>query len=67
MMRRLKIFVSSPGDVIAERQGTRNVIGALNEEMMGNVFLVPVLWEQEPLLASETFQTQIESPANART
>ena len=64
-MRRLKIFVSSPGDVIAERQGTRNVIGALNEEMMGNVFLVPVLWEQEPLLASETFQTQIESPANA--
>ena len=64
-MRRLKIFVSSPGDVIAERQATRHVIGALNEEMMGNVFLVPVLWEQEPLLASETFQAQIESPEHA--
>ena len=29
---------------------------------MGNVFLVPVLWEQEPLLASGTFQTQIDAP-----
>lgn len=29
---------------------------------MGKVFLVPVLWEQEPLLASGTFQTQIDAP-----
>ena len=38
------------------------MIGELNEEMMGKVFLVPVLWEQEPLLASGTFQTQIDAP-----
>ena len=62
MNRRLKIFVSSPGDVIPERQVARKVIGALNEEMMGKVFLVPILWEQEPLLASGTFQTQIDPP-----
>ena len=62
MARRLKIFISSPGDVIPERQIARKVIGELNEEMMGKVFLVPVLWEQEPLLASGTFQTQIDSP-----
>ena len=29
---------------------------------MGKIFLVPVLWEQEPLLASGNFQTQIDSP-----
>lgn len=62
MSRRFKIFISSPGDVIPERQVARKVIGELNEEMMGKVFLVPVLWEQEPLLASGTFQTQIDSP-----
>ena len=62
MSRQLKIFISSPGDVIPERQIARKVIGELNEEMMGKVFLVPVLWENEPLLASGTFQTQIDSP-----
>ena len=61
MARTLKIFISSPGDVIPERELARKVIGELNEEMMGKVFLVPVLWEKEPLLASGTFQTQIES------
>jgi TolB-like protein len=60
--RTLKIFISSPGDVIPERELARKVIGELNEEMMGKVFLVPVLWEKEPLLASGTFQTQIDSP-----
>ena len=62
MSRNLKIFISSPGDVIPERELARKVIGELNEEMMGKVFLVPVLWENEPLLASGTFQTQIDSP-----
>ncbi len=62
LSRKLKIFISSPGDVIPERQVARKVIGELNEEMMGKVFLVPVLWEQEPLLASGNFQTQIDSP-----
>ena len=61
MSQPLKIFISSPGDVIPERELARKVIGELNEEMMGKVFLVPVLWEKEPLLASGTFQTQIES------
>ena len=61
MLRRLKIFVSSPGDVVPERQVARSVIGALNEEMMGKVFLIPRLWEQEPLLVSETFQAQIDA------
>ncbi len=59
---RLKIFISSPGDVIPERRVAKKVIGQLNEEFMGRVFLVPVLWEEEPLLASSTFQAQIDPP-----
>ena len=30
---------------------------------MGRVFLVPVLWEEEPLLVSSTFQAQIDPPS----
>ena len=37
--RTLKIFISSPGDVIPERELARKVIGELNEEMMGKVFV----------------------------
>ncbi len=59
---RLKIFISSPGDVIPERRIAKSVMNELNEEFSGQVFLVPILWEEEPLLASETFQAQIEAP-----
>ena len=62
LTQRLKIFISSPGDVIPERRVAKQVISQLNEEFMGRVFLVPVLWEEEPLLASSTFQAQIDPP-----
>ncbi len=62
VVKQLKIFISSPGDVIPERRIVKRVISQLNEEFMGTVFLVPVLWEEEPLLASETFQAQIHPP-----
>jgi CheY-like chemotaxis protein len=60
--RQLKVFISSPGDVIPERQIVKNLIGRLNEEFMGQAYLIPILWEEEPMLASETFQAQIHSP-----
>ncbi|KGJ98460.1 response regulator [Thalassotalea sp. ND16A] len=59
---RLKVFISSPGDVIAERQIARAIINEINDELVERVHLVPVFWEDEPLLASDTFQAQI-SPA----
>lgn len=59
LIRRLTIFISSPGDVIPERRIAKRVISQLNEEFIGRVFLVPILWEEEPLLASQTFQEQI--------
>jgi hypothetical protein len=40
----------------------KQVIQQLDDEYGHEVQLVPVLWEEEPLVASETFQTQIVEP-----
>ncbi len=60
--KQFRIFISSPGDVIPERRVAKTVIGRLNEEFFGRAYLVPILWEEEPMLASETFQAQIHPP-----
>ena len=60
--RTLKVFISSPGDVIPERRIAKRIMQKLNEEFVGKISFVPILWEEEPLLASETFQAQIEAP-----
>ncbi len=60
--RQIKVFISSPGDVIPERQIAKMVLGRLNEEYAGRALLVPILWEEEPLLVTETFQAQIHPP-----
>ncbi len=60
--KQLKVFISSPGDVIPERMIVKTVIGRLNEEFSGCAYLIPILWEEEPLLASDTFQAQIHPP-----
>jgi CheY-like chemotaxis protein len=61
--RQFRIFISSPGDVIPERRVAKAVIGRLNEEFFGRAYLIPILWEEEPMLASETFQAQIHPPS----
>ena len=58
----MSVFISSPGDVTPERRIVKQVIGRINEELSGKVFLTPVMWEDEPLLASETAQSQIINP-----
>jgi len=60
--KQLKVFISSTGDVIPERMIVKTVIGRLNEEFGGRAYLVTILWEEEPLLASDTFQAQIHPP-----
>jgi CheY-like chemotaxis protein len=62
MARQLRIFISSPGDVIPERRALRQVIQQLDDEYGYDVQLIPILWEEEPLVASETFQSQIIEP-----
>jgi CheY-like chemotaxis protein len=61
--RKLTIFISSPGDVIPERRIAKQVMNRLNEELASDVLLLPILWEEEPLLASDTFQAQIHPPS----
>jgi len=60
----LSLFISSPGDVSEERILAGRVIARLNEALQGQLKLVPVFWEHEPMLMSGSFQTQIPTPSN---
>ena len=62
-MSTLKIFVSSPGDVGLERRIALRVIQRLQGELGQSVTLEPVLWEEEPMRATEHFQAQIIPPS----
>jgi hypothetical protein len=62
-MTLLRVFISSPGDVAQERAVARRVLGRVQGAYAGRLRLEPVLWEQQPLLASATFQTQILPPS----
>ncbi|MGK0222501.1 MAG: putative ATPase, partial [Limisphaerales bacterium] len=59
-----RIFISSPGDVAEERNRAQAVVERLQTEFADVLHLEPLLWEQEPLLASADFQSQIRSPAD---
>jgi hypothetical protein len=63
-MDRVRIFISSPGDVAGERQRALAVVERLQREFADTLTLEPLLWEQEPLLATADFQSQIRSPAD---
>lgn len=62
-VREVKIFVSSPGDVMAERQRLERVTERLNARLGGAVHLRCVRWEEKFYKAHDTFQAQIESSA----
>lgn len=59
----VRIFVSSPGDVAEERAIALGVIRRLQGWFQGRLLLVPILWEQEPLLATAGFQQEIDRRA----
>jgi hypothetical protein len=54
----LRIFVSSPGDVPAERDRAAGVVARLQDEFVQYAVLEPFFWEDEPARATETFQSQ---------
>lgn len=64
-MVNIKIFISSPGDVGQERLLTQRVIERLQGEFKAYVKLEPIMWEHEPLKATEHFQNQIILPSSA--
>ncbi|HET6387701.1 MAG TPA: hypothetical protein VFJ58_30300 [Armatimonadota bacterium] len=61
----IRIFVSSPGDVGQERVISARVIERLQGEFAGYAQLEAILWEHEPLRATDHFQSQIATPSNA--
>ena len=58
--RTVRIFISSPGDVVEERQKAQQVIVDLGRRYAGRLALKPILWEELPLMADMSFQQGIE-------
>jgi hypothetical protein len=63
--QRLRIFLSSPGDVDAERLRAHLIIQKLARDYARFFHIEPYLWEYEPMLASGHFQDVIEPPNKA--
>lgn len=61
--QRLRIFVSSPGDVMAAREVAAQVAEKLAHEYARFCTIEPYLWEYEPMLASGHFQDSIDPPS----
>lgn len=62
-MKTVRIFVSSPGDVLAEREKAAEILGWLQVEFSGLLELKPYFWEDEAMSAHTDFQSQIEPPS----
>ena len=54
-MNKIRIFISSPGDVATERVRSQRVIHKLQVEFGGRVKLEPFYWEHEPMRATASF------------
>src|ERR1700760_2558187 len=63
MPQRLRIFISSPGDVAEERLRANLVVQKLARDYARFFRIEPYLWEYEPMLASGHFQDAIEPPS----
>ncbi len=61
----IRIFISSPGDVVAERAIAKRVIRKLQKELGTAVTLKPLLWEDMPLQSTSTFQEGIDKIVHA--
>jgi len=62
--QKLRIFVSSPGDVEKERLRAGLIIDKLAQDYVRFVKIESFLWEHEPLRSSAHFQDAIEPPSS---
>src|SRR5271165_5092538 len=62
-MESLTIFISSPGDVVKERETAARVIATLQNEFSTRCRIQPYFWEYEPMQATKDFQDNIPSTA----
>jgi eukaryotic-like serine/threonine-protein kinase len=60
--RQIALFVSSPGDVAAEREAVGRVVERLHAAFHSAVKIRTVRWEHDYYTADRTFQKQIEDP-----
>jgi hypothetical protein len=63
MSQRLRIFVSSPGDVPDERLHADLIVDKLSQDYSRFFNIESYRWEHEPMLASGHFQDAIEPPS----
>jgi hypothetical protein len=56
--RTVKVFVSSPGDVVNERVVMERVLQRLQGEFQARLRIEPVFWEHEPVRATADYQSQ---------
>ena len=63
MSQRLRVFVSSPGDVPGERLRADLVIDKLSQDYGRYFSIESYRWEHEPMLASGHFQDAIDPPS----
>ena len=61
--RQIKLFISSPGDVMDERKRLMTVIDRLNGRFAGSAHISPVNWPDHFYKAHTTFQAQIAQAA----
>ncbi len=62
-MRKIRLFISSPGDVGEERRITEATVERLQFRYAGRVHFEACLWEHLPMRASAGFQEQIPRPS----
>ncbi|MGI8979903.1 MAG: hypothetical protein ACR2FY_11820 [Pirellulaceae bacterium] len=60
-MRKIRLFISSPGDVGEERRITEATVERLQFRYAGRVDFEACLWEHLPMRASAGFQQQIRA------
>jgi conflict system STAND superfamily ATPase len=63
MPQRLRLFISSPGDVLDERLRADLVVDKLTQDYSRFFTLEAFRWEHEPMLASGHFQDALEPPS----
>jgi len=58
-VKTISLFVSSPGDVLPERDAVTRVVQRINDEQRGLLAIKDIRWEGAYYGAHDTFQSQI--------
>jgi len=58
-VKTISLFVSSPGDVLPERDAVSRVVQRINDEQRGLLYVKDIRWESAYYGAHDTFQAQI--------